>query len=381
MKTKLTVIAMAMIALLLLSGCGQQQVTAKTSEEVNGKISIGAIFPLTGDASQYGVEFQKITDITIEEINAQGGINGKTLEVIYEDGKCNPKDASTAAQKLVNVDNVKLILGGACSGESLGAAPITEANKVIIISPSATSPDLSDAGDFVFRTTPSDAFAGKVAAETAMKLGFKKAAILSENTDYAQGLTKVFSQVFKELGGEVAAKENFDSDTTDVKTQILKIKAAKPDVVYLAPQTPAKGALALKQLEEAGIEEQVIMDVVMIRGLLSDFPINIDGVIGIEAKFDENGEKAKALFEKYNERHGKPTFGFYDAATYDAIHLLAEGLSKFGEDTEKIRDFLYSYEGKGAIGDLKFNEYGDAVVEFSVLEVKDSKLVPMEAEE
>src|SRR3989338_295532 len=164
------------ILVLVLSACSQQQTAQQPAggqvqpAQQQGTYKIGVMLPLTGDGAAYGLPIQKSIKIALDEVNAKGGVNGRMLEPVYEDSKCNPKDGNAAAQKLVNVDKVKVIIGGVCSGETMGAAPITEANKVILISPSATSPDITDkGGDFVFRLSPSDAFAGVVASDYAFK--------------------------------------------------------------------------------------------------------------------------------------------------------------------------------------------------------------------
>src|SRR3989344_7864758 len=188
---KKIILAILTLFVLILSACQvQQQVQQPTGGEVKpsqpqGTYKIGVMYPLTGDAAAYGIPIQKTTKYAADAINAKGGVNGRKLELVYEDSKCNPKDGNAAAQKLINIDKVKVIIGGVCSGETLGAAPLANDNKVVMISPSATSPDITlKGGDFVFRLAPSDAYAGVVASDYAYSsLKFKKAAIISESTD------------------------------------------------------------------------------------------------------------------------------------------------------------------------------------------------------
>src|SRR3989338_8967946 len=143
-----------------------------------GSVKIGVVVPLTGNKAAYGIPLRRAAELALEEINMGGGIAGKPLEAVWEDGKCEAKDATAAAQKLINVDGVKIIFGGVCSSETLAMAPLTEAAKVLVVSPSATSPDITAAGDYIFRTAPSDAAAGSVAAEYAStKMGAKKGAV------------------------------------------------------------------------------------------------------------------------------------------------------------------------------------------------------------
>ena len=381
-----TLLGILSLFLVFLAACGTavpdaSETMEKPADEMKAdKIVMGAIFPLTGDGAAYGVPFSQQLMLAVDELNAAGGIDGTMVEIILEDSKCNPKDASTATSKLVNVDNVKVIFGGACSGETLGAAPIVEEAGVILISPSATSPDITTAGDYIFRTAPSDAFAGKVAAEKAIEMGFTRAAIIYETTDYSQGLRKVFDEVFTEKGGEVAIVESFATEDTDFKTQILKVKNTNPDVIYVVPQTPAKGVLLIKQLREQGVEQQLITAEVLIgEVVIKENGADLEGLIGVEAAFDETGELAQQALDLYRKKHGDIAFGFYQAATRDAFYLVVEAIQEHGYDADAIKTALYATKDwDGAIGKLTLDENGDPILSFSVKKVVDGQLVKTE---
>ncbi|MBI2130758.1 ABC transporter substrate-binding protein [Candidatus Woesearchaeota archaeon] len=344
-------------------------------------IKIGVMYPLSGDAAAYGLPIQKATQIAVDEINAKRGIKGRQIQLIYEDSKCNPKDGNAAAQKLVNIDNVKVIIGGVCSGETLGAAPITEAGKVILISPSATSPDVTNAGDYVFRVAPSDAYAGVVASDYAFKdLKAKKAAVISESTDYAQGLRKVFKENFAKLGGTIVADEVYNPEDTDFRTQVTKVKAANPDVIYVLPQPPQKGILLVKQIKEAGIKTQLLTAEVLIgRNVVKENAVNFEGMIGIEQKFDDKAPKAAALLAKYKQATEEDApFPGYMGGAYDVVYLLSDAIGKHGMDTEKIKSYLYAVKGyEGAVGKLTIDQNGDPIMDYSIKQAKGGELVTL----
>ena len=387
---KKTILAILTLIVLILSACAQQQQAPQQPSggqvqqtQLQGSYKIGVMYPLSGDAAAYGLPLQKTTKYAADEINTKGGINGKKLELIYEDSKCNPKDGNAAAQKLINIDKVKIIIGGACSGETLGAAPLANDNKVVMISPSATSPDITTkGGDFVFRLAPSDAFAGIVAAEYAFNdLNAKKAAVISEATDYSQGLRRVFKENFAKLGGEIVADETYNPEDTDFRTQVTKVKAANPDVVYLVPQTKAKGVLLVKQTKEAGINKQLLTAEVMIgRDVVKENAADVDGMIGIEQKFDDNAPKAAPLLARYKQdtKEDAPFPAFMSSA-YDIVYLISDAIAKNGYDGEKIRDYLYAVKDyDGAVGKVSIDENGDVVLDFSVKQIKNGKLVILE---
>ena len=367
--------------ILILSACAVQQKTNNNQAPLQqqGSYKIGVMMPLTGDGAAYGLSESRSIKIALDEINSKGGVNGKKLEAIYEDSKCNPKDGNAAAQKLINIDKVKVIVGGACSGETLGAAPIAEANKVILISPTASSPDVTKAGDFVFRTYPSDAYAGVVASNYAYNyLKSRKVALITETTDYAQGLRRVFKENFAKLGGEIVADETYNPDDTDFRTQVTKVRSTYADVLYIVPQTPAKGLLLVKHIKELGLKQTLLTAEVLIgKKVIDDNKADLEGITGIDLKFDEKSPKAAALLAKYKESSGEdPEFPSFIATAYDATYLVADAIAKNGYDSEKIRDYLYAVKDyDGAAGKITMDQNGDPIMEYTVKQVKNGQAV------
>lgn len=350
----------------------------------DGPLTLGMVLPLTGDGAAYGIPLQRAGELALAELNAAGGIAGKQIKAIWEDGKCEGKEATAAAQKLINIDQVKIIFGGACSSETLAIAELANAAKVLVISPSATSPDLTEkGGDFVFRTAPSDAAAGAIAAEYAYnKLAAKKVAVISETKDYAQGLRRVFTEKFKTLGGEIVADETYNTGDTDMRTQILKIKTSAPEVVYIVPQTPAPGILILKQLAVSGVKAKRLTAEVMIgRNVVAENKARMEGLVGIEPWFDDQGALAAGLLTKYKEKYNEEApFPAFQANMYSQFYLIKEAIEKHGLNTEALRDWLYGVKDwKHALGTLTFDTYGDPVgLPYSVKKVDKGELKELE---
>lgn len=353
-----------------------------TTELPRGTLKIGAVLPLTGDGAAYGLPLQRAASLALNEVNLSGGVKGQPLEIIWEDGKCDAKEATSAARKLVTIDQVKVILGGVCSSETLAMAPVTEAERVIVLSPSSTSPDITTAGDFVFRTAPSDALAGRVAAEYAMKkLNAKKAAVISETKDYTQGLRRVFKDVFTSLGGTVVADEVYNTGDTNFRSQLVKVKAVNADVIYLLPQTPAAGGLLLKQFKDLSIKTQLLTAEVMIgRDVVKEHGKNMGGLIGVEQYFDEKGVSAQAFLKKYKDTYQEePPFPAFMANMYSQVYLVKEALQQFDQDTVKIRDYFLGLKGwEGALGKLTFDANGDPLSAYAMKKVEGGKLVDVE---
>lgn len=341
-------------------------------------IKIGFIAPLTGDAAAYGEPERDGVAIAVKEINAAGGVNGRPIQVVYEDGKCTGKDAVSAVQKLINIDKIKFVIGGACSGETLGMAPITEAAKTILFSPSASNPDISQAGDYVFRNYPSDAGGGKIIAES-MYQDYKKAAVITENTDYAQGLRKVFVDRFGELGGKIVFDESFVPETLDFRSVLSKMKAATPEAIFINPQTGAAAARIAKQAREIGLAQQFYLFFVTGADYVESGPA-AEGSIILDVELDETSAKGGELVDKYVAEYGKrPTYPIFAGAAYDALYLLADGIKKYGENPDKVKQYLYDLPNySGTIGTYSFDQNGDVVgLEYVIKHVVDGKAVEM----
>ncbi len=344
-------------------------------------ITLGFISALSGDGAAYGATERNVVEMAVNEINQAGGINGKNLQVIYEDGKCSGKEATFAAQKLIDTDHVKVILGGSCSSETLAAAPITEPTKVILFSAFSSNPQITKSGDYVFRNSPSDTEGGKISAEMIVNRGYKKIGVLTENTDYAIAVGEVFRNRANELGAEIVVDERFTQEEKDYRTQIIKIKETNPQAIFVNPQTGLTTGIAIKQIRELGITTP----------LFSTFALNspdalngagtaAEGVIFSDAPgIDDGNPKAKKLLEEYTQKYGKPAHDLMMALRYDTVHLIATALKQCDENTDCIRDYLYNVKNyNGAAGTYGFDKNGDVDgLHFVVKQIKDGKPVTL----
>src|SRR3989344_8345398 len=368
------VILIAIVAIIV--GCTAQ--SGNNNSDSNEEIKLGWLGPLSGDAAAYGEPLQQVVNLAVEEINNNGGIKGKKLKVIFEDGKCEGKEALSATQKLINIDGVKIILGGTCSGETLGAAPAAEQNKVILFSAGSGSPDITKSGDYVFRNFPSDATSGSKVAKAAIDNKHKKIAILAEQTEYAQAVKNVFKTTLTNTGGSVVIDESYASDGNDYRTQITKIKAANPDAIYVVAQTPAKYGLALKQIRELGVNQQIYTNEFAAAGdILKDYSKEVEGAIYAVPYFNENEQKSKELLDKLKAKYGKLSGALppvYLATQYDAVYLLSESIEKCDLNTDCIKTELYKVKNReGATGTLTIDQNGDAVFEYVLKKIVNGK--------
>ncbi|MDD4990015.1 MAG: ABC transporter substrate-binding protein [Candidatus Pacebacteria bacterium] len=376
-KSNLVFFIVGVIAGLAIMGLVWYGASAQSSNQ-GDTIKIGLMGPLTGDAAIYGASPKKGAEMAIEEINANGGINGKKLELIAEDSKCDGKEAVNAINKLTNVDKVKFIVGGMCSSETLAAAPIAETNKVVMVSPVSTNYKVSGAGDYIFRTVASDALQGKKAAELAYQMGFRKAAILYINTnDYGPGLEMVFKAEFAKLGGQVVISEGHSAGDSDFRTQLTKIKSANPDVLYLPSQMP-ENSLVVKQAKELGIACQIIGTETMQDEKFAQ-AVGGDAANGIIfTSFAEyKGSQADAFSAKFKAKFGEEKAIYSDYA-YDAVYAIAKSmeLCKNPQDSACVKTELYKTNFIGATGPVGFDENGDVKgKDFAVFKIENGKFL------
>ncbi len=378
----------AMGALLLVgAGCSKaapEQTTDSAGvapKAETGPIKIGAIAPLSGDAAVYGEPLRKVIDLAVEEINAKGGVNGRNLQMIFEDGKCNGKDGASAMQKLVNVDNVKLVIGGFCSSESLAAAPIANENKIVLFSGGSSSPDLTiNGGKFFLRDYPSDAAQGKVLAELAYnKKGWRKVAVAQEQTDYALGINKAFTENFVKLGGQIVANEEFASSVTDFRTIVTKLKSSAPDALLVSAQTPKVAELVLKQIKQLNWTVPLLGgDVIPGSDLPKTSPQLVEGMLVAEFGYDADSQRFKDFVAAYKAKYNaEPEYLSYSQTMYDIPYMLADALKAVGEDSEKVLQWLHDQKGwEGVSGLISFDEHGDRTVGHKPEVIKDGKVLP-----
>lgn len=333
---------------------------------------IGGILPLSGDGASYGVPIQQAAILAQEEINEAGGINGRQIVIEWRDGKCESADAERTAKELLDGYTLDALFAGACSSEFLAAAPLAQQRNILSVSSSATNPKISALGKYVFRTAASDALAGKVAAQYATKIGAKKAAIIAENKAYPLGLLEVFTASFKDMGGEIVASEVYETGTTDFKAAVARIKTAKPDVVYVLPQTPAPGVVIMKELKAEKVTSTYLTaEVLVIRDAVEEQGDILEGVIGIEVFFDKNNPKASLMLENYERVFGREAnYPNYMAGIYDIFYLLKEAHEKTDGTTEAVAQYLYGLNNwDGTIGPITFDKNGDPTLPYQIIKI------------
>jgi branched-chain amino acid transport system substrate-binding protein len=349
---------------------GQEGEPAGTSDE---PIKIGFLGPLSGDVANIGENARAAVEIAVAEVNADGGVLGRNIEVVYEDDVCSGASAANAMSKLINTDKVVAVLGAACSGATLAVAPIAEAAGVPELSYCSTNPTVSQAGDFIFRNVPSDLFQADYAAEYLVNSGKGNVAVLTSKDDWGEGLNKAFTDALARAGGSVVSADSFEPTSKDFRTQLTKIKAQGPDAVYFAGYTEASIA-GLKQASDIKLDAQIFgADAWDDSKIWSEL-----GSLGDGAMYTVVGTNSSDGFKaKMKEKLGKDDLVYCSNYAYDGLKVLADAIGRAGgTDGVAIKDALYNtkYSGGVSAESLEFDANGDPVSANYIVKVaKDGK--------
>lgn len=360
----ITIAVMLALFVVFIDSCKKEEETIK----------IGAIVPLTGSAAEFGIHEQNALVMLEEEINSNNGVNGKLVSITFEDSQGDPKTGVSALQKLI-LGGKPIAIFSELSAVSVALSPVTKKHQIIQLSVAA-NPDVSRLSEYAFRVFPdANKQAEKFATVVKERLNVDRVGFLFVNDEFGRSMKESFESRFTQLGGMVVAVEGFEADSKDVRTQVLKIIAKKPEAVYVIGYGKPLG-IAIKQMREMGYEGTILSglevgfeDVLVVAGEAAE------GVVYLDIPFDPYSEdpKIKEFIDKYYDRYGILPMMTAPLA-YDSISLVVKAIEEVGEDPAKIRDFLLSIKDwEGVSGKFSISEEGDFVFELVLKIIKDGK--------
>jgi branched-chain amino acid transport system substrate-binding protein len=369
MKTRLFFCALVSATLAATFSCGKGG--------SGGEILIGEYGSLTGGIATFGISTRDASQMAFDEINAAGGVLGQKIKLLVEDDQSKPEEASTVVTKLINQNHVVAMLGHVASTHSLAAAPICQANKVPMITPSSTNPRVTQQGNYIFRVCFIDPFQGAVMAKFAADtLKVKRVAQLVDvRSDYSVGLQTFFRQHFKSLGGEVVSEQSYSAGDSDFRAQLTQIKAANPEAIYVPGYYTEVGTIA-RQARELGIT------IPLLGGDGWDSPKLWE--IGGEAlngcyfsnhySTDDPAPMVQKFVGDYKARY-KQVPDALAALAYDAAKILADAIKRAGStDGQKVRDAIAATKDfQGVTGTITINADRNAIKPAVVLKVEGGK--------
>jgi branched-chain amino acid transport system substrate-binding protein len=329
-------------------------------------LKIAMLAAMSGDVKTFGEGTKRGVEMAVEEWNAQGGVLGRQVEIIIGDTKCDAQEAANVANKVINQDKVRYIVGAVCSSASIPISEIANPAGVVQISPPSTNPQVTINEDgsnkeYIFRACFLDPFQGEVDASFAMdELGAQNAAILYDvGNDYVKGLAEYFKASFEELGGDVPVFEAYTKEDTDFSALLTKVAEADVDVLFL-PDYYNKVNVIAKQAKEKGVEA------VMLGADGWDSPdLDLEAVDGAYFSNHYSPYDPRPLvqdFVKNFESTHDMTPDFVAVLAYDATNVLLQAIENAGvDDPAAVKDALAAIEFEGVAGDIKFDESGDPI--------------------
>ena len=376
---KRTVAVMA-AGLFLLGACGSPKASDSGGSDDAKTIKIGGNFELSGAVAAYGEAENEGVKLAVEEINKDGGIDGKKIEYVSKDNKSDNNEAASVAANLTTKDEVVAIVGPATSGATKATLPNLTKAKTPAVTPSGTDDAVTvqkgKVQDYIFRSCFQDSFQGIVLAKYADEnLKADKAVILGDNSsDYASGLKKAFKETYK---GEIVAEENFTAGDKDFQAMLTKIKDKDFNVIYI-PGYYTEAGLIIKQAREMGIEQPIIgadgfgdEKLIETAGASNVKNVYYTGHFSTKAPATDKVEPFVAAFEK---KYGKQPSSF-NALAYDSVYMIKQAIEDEGKATpEAINKGLANLKDfEGVTGKITMDKEHNPVKSAVVLGLTDGK--------
>ncbi len=329
-------------------------------------VKIGVAGPFSGFAAAFGDQFWRGAEQAAKDINARGGVNGKKVVLVKGDDACEPKQALSVANRLVDFEGVNAVMGHFCSATTITASEVYDEAAILMITPASTNPMVTERGlPTIFRTTGRDDQQGVVAAEFVVnKLKVKRIAVIHDKTTYGQGLADAFKDHIHHLGLREVLYDGLTRGEKDFNALVTKVKAHNADAVYFGGIHSEAGPLA-RQLKEQGVTVPLISG----DGIVSDeFVVSAGGPAyseGVYMTFGADPRKIPAGAEVvagYRSRGIEPEgYTLYSYATIQTIAAAMQG-SGSTTDGEKMASWLHDNKVETIMGTKSWDAKGDLTV-------------------
>ena len=351
-------------AIVLVLGAG-----APVPAQSQTPVKIGVIQPLSGAVAASGNYIRMGAEIARDWINAKGGVNGRKVELVIEDNKSDPKEAASAAEKLIVRDKVPAIMGAWGSSMTLAAMPKLEEYGVPMVVETSSAASITKRGNpWIFRVSPPSEMEALGLEPYVSKLGVKKADFLAVNTDWGRGAVSAFGDILKKKGESVGVVEYMDQAATDMSAQLTKIKGSGGDTLFVTTAVE-QITLILKQAQEQRVTRKIVTtggsssptQLIKQAGPAAEGSYHIVCFMPWFPEAMPDGKLAKAFVDEWAKRR-HPFEGLTEGFRgHDGIATIAEAVRLAGKDDPKaVRDALWKVSISGVNGPIKFDKDGPA---------------------
>ena len=368
-------LSLVVIACLCVGGCRRQagDVVVRPADE---KVRVGAFMSLTGDTAQYGISAYNGIRMAVEEANGTGGVAGRRVELIAQDTRSDPRETEAVVRRLAEESRVHALVGEIVSSRSLAAARIAQGERVPMLTPSSTSPEVTTQGDFIFRSCYTDPFQGAALARfAAATLHARRAALLVDGGQrYSIELARIIREEFLRRGGEVVAEEEYREGAGDFTEQLMAVGAARPDVVFVPGYYLEAGLLA-QQAKRLGIQAPLVggdgwdsprLYEIGGQALSGDF-------FSTHYSAEDPDPQVQRFVSDYRRLFGTTPDSFA-ATAYDATRIVLDAASRAASlDRAAIRDALARTKNfPGVTGNVTFDADRNALKPVVIIRIGDN---------
>lgn len=367
MKKSLSILLVVMLVITMFSGCKKEAETVK----------IAVVGPLTGDFAEYGTGFKNAVELMAEQWNEDGGVNGKQIEIVAFDDKNTGEEAAAISEKIASNDDILAVVGHFASGVCMAASPTYQETGIVEISPSASHPDYTKEGDYIFRNNTVINAEAQVATELAVEtLGKKKVGILSVKTDWGTLTSDITKELVAEAGGTVVDHQEVVDGTLDFSPNITKLNDAGADVIIVVAMYNILAPFAIQykainpEIELVGFSNaysEQLIELAKENAENIHFP-----TIFFHGSTDQ---KVQNFVNAYTENYGSNPNSL-TAQAYDSTGMILTALQDSDElNRDAIKDYLYTMEYPGVTGLTKYDSNGDAIKVFTKVKVENGTFV------
>lgn len=343
---------------------------------------LGLSAPITGDQAQYGADFRRGVELAVEQINTGNLAPGFRFEVAIEDSKSDPKEAANVAQKFASSKNMAAVVGDFSSTACLAAAPIYQRAGIIMLTPTASHPDITRTGNFIFRNTPIAIFESNIVADWATKdMKVKRVALIGRNDDFGRVQSEYLGARSKANGAQVVGTEYINAADKDLKPVITKLRAANPEVTYLS-MFQVEAALLMQQAREMGFKTTFMSGASLFNPQLINLAGDAaNGLLLVSSYFPGDGNPKVQAFVKAFQAKNNLTPSKFSAHSYEAALMIADALKRAGSgEADKVRAALAATKDyDGVIGKLSLDSGREVVLNLQRLQVLNKEFVAWKA--
>jgi branched-chain amino acid transport system substrate-binding protein len=353
-----------------------------TSGVAGDTIKIGVAGAHSGDLASYGLPTVNAAKLVVGKVNAEGGINGKLIELLVEDDVCKPEVATNTATKLVS-EGVQVVLGHICSGATKAALPIYKNAGILVMSPSATNPELTESGEYpnFFRTIAPDDAQARLDVDFAINiLKLKKIAVIHDKGDYGKGFAEFAKKFIEESGkSEVVLFEGVTPGAVDYSAIVQKIKQSGAEAIMFGGYHPEAskivGMIKKKRLNIAFISDDGVKDITFIKVAGKD----AEGVYASGPQDTSKNPLSQKAVEAHKKAFASDPGAFYENA-YSAALALVNAIKKAETiNLGTLKKALQAEKVDTPVGTISFDKKGDAIgVGFSIYQVQQGQFVEVQ---